>query len=215
MKKLNRMVMALGVVLSLALYVPAVSAATPAATPAATNDATKQSTKTLAQRVEDYKTKNPVQLTAAQQTVLKGKCKAAQTITKALTVTVGTSSTNRTTVYGDITTTVEKIVGQLNDANVDTTKLTEQQTKVAELIKTYSTDVTSYKSVLTDLNEQDCTTDPVGFKATLEAARGQRTSVNKDVMAIRTYLQDTLKPSLKTAQASLTKATDTTKKAAQ
>lgn len=211
MKKLNRMVMALGAVLSLVLYAPAVSAATPAAT----NDATKQSTKTLAQRVEDYKTKNPVQLTAAQQAVLKGKCKAAQTITKALTLTVDTSSKNRTTIYGDITTTVEKIVGQLNDANVDTTKLTEQQTKVAELIKTYSTDVTNYKSVLADLNEQDCTTDPVGFKATLEAARGQRTSVNKDVMAIRTYLQDTLKPSLKTAQASLTKATDTTKKAAQ
>lgn len=181
------------------------TSSTPASTPA--SDGTKQSTKTLAERVAEYKTKLATQPTAAQQTNLKAKCKAAQVIGKTLATKVTTSDTTRAKAYADIDATLATIVSRLGDADADVKALTEQQTKVTELVQTYTTDAAAYKTVLADMNTVDCVTDPIAFKATLEVARTNRAALNKDAAAIRTYITDTVKPSLKTAQGSLAKDT--------
>lgn len=224
MKK-TRILLSMVATLSILAFAPVISAATnsatngnsspdastsstPASTPA--SDGTKQSTKTLAERVAEYKTKLATQPTAAQQTTLKAKCKAAQVIGKTLATKVTASDTTRAKAYADIDATLGTIVSRLGDADADIKTLTEQQTKVKELIKTYTTDAAAYSAVLADMNTVDCVADPIAFKATLEVARTDRAALNKDAAAIRTYITDTLKPSLKTAQGSLAKDTPTT-----
>jgi hypothetical protein len=68
----------------------------------------------------------------------------------------------------------------------------------------------TYTQTISDLGSMDCVTDPLGFKATLESARTQRDLVAKDAAAIRSYLTDTIKPTLQEIRTSLDAADATT-----
>jgi hypothetical protein len=213
MKKTVRITASLLIALSMVLGTPLALAATttspssgasigsPTATPPSKPTVTK---KTLAERIEEYKTKQALKLTLAQQTVLKAKCKAGQVITKALAIKITTNDKARVKAYEEVTKVLADIIPRLKDADVDVTELTAQQTKLAELITTYNADVTTYKTSLSDMNELDCVADPVAYKAALETARAARATVAQDAAAIRTYVTETIKPALKDAKTSLT-----------
>lgn len=162
-------------------------------------------TKTLAQRVEENKAKQTTKLTAQQEANLKTKCTLAQTKSTVLAKKVTDNDVVRGKAYKKISASLETLTAKLEAADYDATTLEDQQTMLAGLIKTYQTDTAAYKQFLADINEIECVTDPAGYKATLEAARLQRAVVNKDAVAIRTYINDTVKPALKVAQTELTK----------
>lgn len=213
MKKIVRLITSGMLALTLLGLTPAVFAATTttdsstdssqSSSTAASESTTKETKTTLAQRVENYKTKQAIKLTVLEQNRLKLRCKAGQVITKTLSTKIAQNDTARVKVYGEITTNLKKITARLEDANVDTTDLSAEQTKLADLIKTYNTDATNYKNVLADLGDVDCVADPVAYKAVLESARTDRATVSKDALAIRAYITDTIKTTLKIAQTSL------------
>ena len=49
----------------------------------------------------------------------------------------------------------------------------------------------------------DCASDPTSFKASLEKARSLREQVTKDAQEIKSYVNDTIKPTLKEIRAAL------------
>lgn len=87
---------------------------------------------------------------------------------------------------------------KLKAKNVDTTTYDSQVAELKTMVTTYETDLAKYKEAVSDLQELDCTSNPDGFKAALEAARTALGKVNTDGQAIKSYLSKTIKPTLKT-----------------
>jgi hypothetical protein len=143
----------------------------------APNTTTTTTTETITQRVGKYKQSLKNQPTAAEQAKIKLNCKAAQ-------------------VNVSITNNLKTLVTDLKASNVDTAALETQRDALQKLITTYGTDLKTYQENIADMNAIDCVTDPVGFKAALEAARSSQAIVLKDIKAIRTYVNDTIKPTL-------------------
>lgn len=170
---------------------------------------TKKSTETPAQRLEKNKTKYAIKLTTADQARLKLKCKTAQIKGKVLVSVIVKNNINRTATYTKISTSLDTLIPRLKDADFDTKTLEANKLELQKKITAYSTDLTAYKTQLSDMNEMDCVTDPTGFKAALEAAREQRVLVAKDATEIRTYAETTLKTTLKEVKVSM-QLTDTT-----
>lgn len=189
---------------------PATPTTTTTTTTTAPSTAAKEKTETAAQRLAKNKATYVATLTAAQQASLKIKCKPAQAKGKLLSVGITKSNTERVAAYTKISTGLDKIITKLKDADFDTKDLQTQKTELQKLITTYNTDVASYQTALSDLNDIDCTTDPAGFKSSLEAARAARAVVAKDALAIRTYITGTIQLTLKEARTTLAKD-DTTK----
>lgn len=150
-------------------------------------------------RIAAYKTKNAVKLAKAEETKLKGVCKAAQTKVTVLSDKSVKNNTARTTAYKIITDQLETIIPRLKDADIDTTDILKDQTKLEELVKTYTAKSLTYSDDLKDLAELDCQTDPAAFKAALLAARTDRPEVAKSAEAIKEYVKSNVKVSLQAA----------------
>lgn len=102
----------------------------------------------------------------------------------------------RTNVYTKLDTKLGTLITKLKAANVDTTTLEQQRTTLEDKIETFNTDMTTYKQAVSDLAAMDCKSDPTAFKASLETARTLRNKLKDDATAIRTYVKDTIKPTL-------------------
>lgn len=170
---------------------------------------------TQADRIAGYKKKLTTQPTATEQANLKAKCKASQAITKTLATKVDTTITSRQKTYDDLYKSFTTIVQGMKDADKVTDQLINTESALQTKVNSFKVSAQSYKTLLADLNEIDCVADPVGFKATLEETRTARATVNKDMVAVRTYLETTVKQELKTAKDSLTSTSTNTKKEAQ
>lgn len=158
---------------------------------------TKDKTKTeerIKQRVTDLN----VKLNSTEERRVKDRCKNAQTAVKTLSNRVKGTETSRNEIYQNLRDRLDNLVTKLNTQNVDTAALTQQITVLEQKITTFKTDLASYKQALSDLENMDCQADPTGFKASLEAARKQRENLNNLIKDIRTYVQDTIKPTLQT-----------------
>lgn len=173
------------------VMVRAATTTTPApATPTAT------ATETITQRVSKYKLSLKAQLTTAEQAKIKGNCKAAQVKGRVLSAQVAQKVAIRTGTYTTITKKIDDLITELKAANVDTAKLETEQEELQKLITTYGTDLKTFQENISDMNTVDCVTDPTAFKAALETARTSQATVLKDIKAIRTYIQGTIKPTL-------------------
>jgi hypothetical protein len=174
-----------------------------------TTDTTKPAetpqSETSVQRIERYKKTYNTKLTAADQSRYKLKCKAAQVRSKAFLTSLENKTKSRAAAYKKITTKLDELTTKLKDTDYDTKELESSIAQLKKLIATYETDLLAYKNALTDMSNVDCVTDPVAFKASLDAARAQRQAVNKDAVEIRTYIEVTIKKSLKDAKDSLSK----------
>lgn len=169
-------------------------------------DAPKRSTEEIEaqkQRITKNKEALKTKLTAAQALVLKGKCKAAQLKSTTLATDVAKKNVDRKAAYEAITKSIKDITTRLKDANYDTATLETQSTELQKLIDAYNKNFDSYKTALADVNEIDCEADPDGFKASLEVARTSLAALAKDAAAIRSYLNETIKKTLKDAKESL------------
>lgn len=150
----------------------------------------------MSSRIAKFKTKFKVDLTVAEQAKLKLHCVAAQNIIGKLNDKFGNSVTTRTKAYTELQNRLTKLIANLKTKSVDTTTLEQEQTVLNTKIATYTTDLAAYKQSLADLKAVDCKTDPTGFKAALEAARSAHDTIVADVLAVRTYLVGTIKPTL-------------------
>lgn len=153
----------------------------------------------LEKRKADLKTK----LTNAQKTALKNKCKAAQGRVSSVGGRAKGILTSRTKVHENLVARLENLSEKLEAKQVDTAEFNDMIAELKAKIATFQTDYAIYQQTLVDLEAMDCTTDPDGFKASLDAARLNLQTVNNDAKAIRAYLTDSIKPLLVTIRTQL------------
>lgn len=213
-KHFMKKIAALG--LSSILALPLVSATlvfaedAPSTTKTTTTTTTTQTDKATAEelaarnaRVEKRKTDMKLKLTTAQKTRIQARCKASQGLISSVKGRLNGIETSRSEVYKNILDRLADLSAKLKNKGADTTALDADIANLKTQITTFNTDLAAYKVAVADLVALDCGTDPDGFKASLEAARTALAAVNKDGLAIKAYLNDTIKPLLKTIREQL------------
>lgn len=151
----------------------------------------------VAERKEALKTR----LTAAKQARIKNRCKASQGKLGSLQGRITGLETSRAQVYQNLTNRLTRLSEQLATHNVDVTELNTQITELTTLTEAFTTDLTAYKTAVADLAAMDCESDPEGFQASLESAREARAKAAESAKAVRTYLAETIKPTIKELRA--------------
>ncbi len=158
---------------------------------------------TLAERIADHKAAMKIKITAAQKQRLQTKCKASQGKLSSAGQRINGLETSRTQVYKNIIDRLTKLSDKLKEKGIDTTELNTDIKSLQTKIDTFNTDLTGFKQVVGDLATMDCEADPEGFSAALEAARSDRQQVHDDAQGVRTYIDETIKPLLKTIRSKL------------
>lgn len=158
----------------------------------------KTDSKKLLERLSTRKTELKTKLNTVEQERLKAKCKASQTgAVSSLSGRIKGIETSRGEVHTNLVSRLNKLVEKLKAKDVDTTKLEAEITELKAKIATFKADLAKYRQAVIDLKAMDCVSDPAAFKASLESARTLRETAAKDAAAIKTYVNDTIKPTLK------------------
>lgn len=215
MKDRFRLFAAAAIFLSIIALTPIVAAETGSGSTDDSSTSTSDSTDTKEsekrqKRIDDIKKELHLSLTENEKEHLKTKCKPAQSIVAKTHTRFGNSVTTRTQAYTELTKILNNLKTKLKDKGVDTAELEAEITELSTKITTYSTDLAAYKQKLSDLKSLDCQADPTAFEAALTDARTARDKLITDIKAIRTYVKDTIKPTLQKIRTSLESSSDTT-----
>ena len=166
--------------------------------------------KAISDRIQQRKAEAKLKLTNAQQKRLQTRCKAGQGAVKKVSGRLNGIETSRTKVHTNLVDRLTSLQTKLAEKSLDTAALQAQITELKAKIATFQTDLATYKQLVSDLgNIEDCTADPTAFKASLEATRTALKKVHDDAVAIRSYVNDTIKPTIKTLRAQLETPTTT------
>lgn len=158
----------------------------------------------LLRRLTDRKSSLKTKLTTTEQSRVKLKCVPSQTGSlKSLSGRIKGIETSRRQTHKNLLNRLDKLVEKLKVKNVDTTALEAEIVVLKTKIATFDADLALYKQAITDLKSMDCVADPVSFKASLETARTLKQTVAKDSESIKSYVNDTIKPTLKIIQTAL------------
>lgn len=175
--------------------------ATTTTTTTSTEEDAKPNPAELKARLEARKTALKTRIDAAKQARIKSRCKAAQGGISNIRGRIKGLETSRSHVYENLLSRLEKLNERLKANNVDTAVLETQLTELHTLIDTFNADLAAYKLAVSDLADMDCVAEPVAFQASLEEARTARTKAVESAKAIKTYLSETIKPTLKDLKA--------------
>lgn len=167
--------------------------------------------KELSERVQKRKAEAKTKLNTVQDKRLKTRCKNAQGLIRNTHGKVKGVETNRFKIHNNLVDRLKKLQTKLIDKGIDTAALQANITELEARIATFNTDLAAYRQTVEDLgNIEDCTADTDAFKASLEAARTALQKVRGDAVAIRTYVKETVKPTLKDIRAQIIEAKKTT-----
>ena len=161
------------------------------------------------QRIEKRKVELKTKLTNLQQTRIKQRCKPAQGLITGATAKLNLVEKNRSEKYTALLQKLNEAETKLAKEGVNTTDLKTQIAVLQTKVDTFKTDLTAYKQSITDTKEIDCTTDPVGFKASLESSRALLAKLKVDATEIRTHLTTKVKPAIVAAKSQLPKTVET------
>ena len=161
----------------------------------------------LQERIAKRKTELKVRITAAEKQRLQTRCKNSTGKFNSLDGRIKGIETSRAQVYDNLVDRLTKLSTKLQERNVDTTELDAEIAQLQEKITTFQTDLAAYKQAVADLKDlgADCATDAEGFKASLEAARSALQKVKLDAADIKTFVNDTIKPTLKSIREGIVK----------
>lgn len=163
----------------------------------------------LEQRVKERKDTAKLRLSTTEQTRIKNRCPGAQGVVRNVEGRIKGVQTSRTQIHTNLVAALNKLEAKLSAKGADTTDLKAQIATLQTKIEKFNTDLAAYKQNVADLAAMDCATDPVAFKASLEAARAARQLVRTDSQDIRSYINDTIKPTLKSIRQTLSGETTT------
>lgn len=191
------------------------TSATPSATPNTTSaEAETEAPETEVQkterdaRVKKLKEVQKTKLASAEKKKIQGKCQASQGKMSSITGRFKGIETSRTQVHDNLVTRLNSLNEKLKAKGVVTVELEAGIAVLNTKIATFNTDLAAYKQSVTDLKALDCKTDPEGFKATLTTARTNLETVRADAKAVHTYLNETIKPLLKTLRDKVEETTE-------
>ena len=168
-----------------------------------TTTTTDKSKAELDARLQKRKDALKIKLTTVQQKRLQTRCKGGQGVVSKLQGRITGIETSRTQVYTNLVDRLTKLQGKLDQKGANTIELKKEITELQTKITTFKTDLAAYKQSVSDLATMDCVADPTGFKASLEDSRNGLKKVHDDGVAIKTYVNDTIKPTLKKIRAEL------------
>ncbi len=171
------------------------STSTDSSSTTSTTDETEK--KARSTRVEEYKKAYKERLSTTVQKRIGERCVAAQGVIKTHTARLNTRAKLRNANYGGIISALENAATRLGESGLDVTALQANITELKSRVESFKTSLTDYQQALSDLEALDCKTDPTAFKAALETARTKQAATLQVAAGIKTYLQDTVKPTLK------------------
>lgn len=171
--------------------------------PAANRVTTQSAEKTQAERIAERKAAAKTKLTTNQQKRIKDRCKGAQGKITEATAKATIVQQNRLKVHQDVVTRLAAFEAKVTGQGVDTTALKEQLTALQTLVTAFETDLKTYSDAVADTAALDCVADPVAFNASLEASRTALAKVRADAVAIRTHVNDKVKPAMVTIKTQL------------
>jgi hypothetical protein len=152
-------------------------------------------------RIEAEKKNMKETLTTELKTRIAERCLAAQARVKTKTTENTTATTARTKTYDEIITKLQAIVTEATANKLDVTSLQAEIIVLQTKITAFKTANATYRQDLLDLSLLDCKTDPTAFKAALTTARTDQQAVLLAAKNIRSYLIDTIKPTLQALKA--------------
>lgn len=168
-------------------------------TPAGTEDTT-----TMEQRLSARRAK--VQLSAADKATIAAKCGLAQTAIGDRKTKDSKASAIRLQSYNELVKRLTFLVDNLSSQGNDASQLLNAESYFVASINNYLTNAQKYKVAMDDLVIMDCSSDPAGFKATLEEARKMRAQLGADVATVKNNLVN-LKDNLSKSRQDLIKNT--------
>lgn len=151
---------------------------------------------TLQTRVEAYKAKLSQAPSQAELNRLKLRCSVAQTVFKNLQTRVGTVQEKRVAAYDGVNKNLTDLDMALKAKSIDTAKLDSQIKELETKMTAFKDDMKSYKQAVEDSAAVDCAADPLALRASLEVARADHQRLVTNVADIRTYVNNTIKPTL-------------------
>lgn len=168
-------------------------------------DSTSGDSLTLQQRLDNRKAELKIKLTALQQQRITLKCKASQGLLSRLDGRINGIDTSRTNVYKQVADKLTALDTKVKADGIDTTQLESEIDSFNTQVSTFQTDLSAYKLAVSDLAAMDCVKDPVAFQASLQAARTAHDKTATDALAIRKYVDDTIKPTLQQLRTQVSK----------
>ena len=196
-----------GLILSVLIAVPVLA---DDATASTTNNQTQTTQTDSQKRIAKREAALKIKLTTIEQKRLQLRCKSAQGTIRSLQAKASTLGTSRTQLYSDLVTKLNTLQAKLDSKKADTTDLKSEITSLQTKIDSFKADITTYTEAVSDLSSMDCVADPNGFKASLEEARSDLIKTRTDAVGIRSYVTDTIRPTLAKIRASLDTTASTT-----
>lgn len=164
----------------------------------------------LQERLNKRKTDAKLRLTTVQEKRLQTRCTNAQGLVKSVNGRSVGIEANRSKIHSNLVQRLTTLETKLAAKDINTDMLKTNITELQNKITAFESDFTVYKQAVADVsNIEDCTTDPVAFKASLDAARTALQKVRDDSVAIRAYVKDSIKPTLTDLRTELSKVPDT------
>ncbi len=154
-------------------------------------------------RVEAYKKGLKEALSVAAKARTTERCAAAQALVKGRVTNNGKSTAARIKVYESIVSKLQEVVSSASEKGVSVTDLQANITVLQAKIVAFKATNITYQQTLMDVSMVDCKTDPTAFKAALEAARTGQQAVHTSAKDIRSYVNDTIKVTLKALKTKL------------
>lgn len=151
---------------------------------------------TFDQRLVQRKAEQNIQLDRKAQDRLTSKCVGAQNAVRSIQQKAGSTLDSREKAYQRIDGILWVTIGELKLAEQDTFNLERQRAQLAADAKTFQTTVDYYLQTLDDIAVINCQADPAGFKALLETARAYHQQIRVQSANIKTYVVDTIKPTI-------------------
>lgn len=159
--------------------------------------------KQIEDRIDKRRVERNFRIPYADQVRTKERCKGAQARLSLLGNRIKGIETSRSEKYTNLVNRLNNLAESLKEKEIDTTNLEVQVAALQAHIDAFDTELAAYKLVVSDLSLVDCQQVPVGFRASIEAARESRASTAVASAAIKTYLQETIKPSLQQLRSQL------------
>lgn len=176
-----------------AIIVPALSLESHYAT---STQAQNQPTTEQQQRITNYRAALGREIRENEQNQIRLRCGVAQANAKTLSTRLARVRDARFAAYDKILKDLNALLGRLENQAYETTALQENINTLQGKVDSFKTNMTNYYNAVNDMATMDCNADPVGFIAAVEAARKAHALVLPEITDIRTYVTNTIKPTL-------------------
>ena len=169
----------------------------------ASNETATEDSAGRSSRVETYKKELKETLSNAAKLRIAERCVASQGLVKVKSTNNTAITKERNEAYEKIIANLKAVAAAAQKKNVNVNTLNANVQVLETKVLAFQTANTTYQQALGDLTAVDCKTDPTAFKAALETVRKDQLAVFNAAKDIRTYLKDTVKPTLQAIKAQL------------